>query len=53
MLHGAKVQGLVLAIPTVSDETGNVILLVQEVLNPVGDKCIVFWDHGSTTALVT
>ena len=55
-LHGASVPGLVLALPVAAAdiaEPGNVLLLIQEVTVPDNKKCTVFWDHGSTTALVT
>lgn len=56
MLHGATVQGLVLAIPTLGIggvKTSNAILLLQSIPNPAGSECAVLWDHGSTTELVT
>lgn len=56
MLHGATTPGLCLAITSVSvdDNTdGGVLLLVQQIQMPKGNKAVVFWDHGSTTALVT
>ena len=52
LLHGATTPGLVLAIaggPTSSD----VLLLLQAVPTKAGSTAVVFWDHGSTTALVT
>ena len=53
-LHGAKVPGLTLTVlATASDDDDlQTLLLVQEVfVHKVPG--IVFWDHGSTTSLVT
>ena len=58
LIHGAVVSGLVLALPQVSvlsdsEEAEQVLLLIQQVPLLDGNQCVVFWDHGSTTALVT
>lgn len=55
-LHGAQVPGLTLTVSTTVKGAGadelETLLLIQEV--PVEDQsCLVFWDHGSTTSLVT
>ena len=55
LLHGANVPGLTLSISVASkDDEDNLqtLLLVQDV-QVQGQKCLVFWDHGSTTSLVT
>ena len=55
LLHGATVHGLVLAIPGggAVDDIGGVVLLVQQVPVHNSRPCTTFWDHGSTTALIT
>ena len=56
MLHGASVPGLVLAIPAALQDnstTNNVLLLIQPISSTAGEVCNTFWDHGSSTALVT
>ena len=53
-LHGAKVPGLTLAMTAATDlKEESVILLMQQAQLRAGDPCQVFWDSGSTTALVT
>ena len=53
-LHGAKVPGLVLTMTAATDlKEESVILLMQRAQLPAGTSCQVFWDSGSTTALVT
>ena len=54
-LHGAKVQGLVLAIPTAASEGSSpgVLLLVQPVPVLGGAELVTLWDSGSTTALIS
>jgi Pao retrotransposon peptidase len=54
-LHGAVVPGLVLAIPSAILENAAepVLLLCQRTETAHGLPCLTFWDHGSTTALVT
>ena len=55
-LHGATTAGLVLALPEVKcmeQQQPDVFLLIQDIEVPGGGTCVTFWDHGSTTALVT
>ena len=61
LLHGATVPGLVLhtqgesRVEISNLNTGNskTLLLIQEIPTTTNANCLVFWDHGSTTSLVT
>ena len=55
-IHGANVPGLSLAVPgyTVQGvEAEKIIFLTQFIELSIGERCNTFWDHGSSTALVT
>lgn len=55
-IHGANVPGLCLAVPgyAVQGETSEkVVFLTQFTQLQGGQRCHTFWDHGSSTALVT
>ena len=55
-IHGANVPGLVLAIPEYTvqgKESEKVVFLTQFIGFPGGEFCHTFWDHGSSTALIT
>ncbi len=53
MLHGAVVPGLVLTVVGSASNNSPVLLLCQRIPTDGGVPCLTFWDHGSTTALVT
>jgi len=55
-IHGANVPGLVLAVPEYAvqgKEAEKVVFLTQFIELPGGKLCHTFWDHGSSTALIT
>ena len=56
LLHGATVPGLVLHTKgsgNVNAGSNRTLLLVQNIPSPSKIDCLTFWDHGSTTSLVT
>ena len=53
LLHGAVVPGLVLNVVGNASSNSPVLLLCQRIPTEGGMPCLTFWDHGSTTALVT